>query len=262
MMITIMMIRKLRKAPWSGHLEENRCLDRICPIYTQHIICFWNPWNQDYNLGVFPVIMITIMMIRKLRECPWRGHLEENWCLDGIFLIYNQHIICFRNPCNQDYNLGVVPVIVLWVGNSHWHGSIWFGSDNSRADQTVAARWPHDRVVVWTYGYLWKALDVNNTILGTRSILGGTRGGNFLYIKGTWMVQNMWGSWLYSVQGCGVNRCAFFFLNIHDRIKSHKRNIFYLIFMIFGSFQILISTYDFRDMEFMYFHKYINFISQ
>ena len=205
MMITIMMIRKLRKAPWSGHLEENRCLDRICPIYTQHIICFWNPWNQDYNLGVFPVIMITIMMIRKLRECPWRGHLEENWCLDGIFLIYNQHIICFRNPCNQDYNLGVVPVIVLWVGNSHWPGSIWFGSDNSRADQTVAARWPHDRVVVWTYGYLWKALDVNNTILGTRSILGGQgggeRGGNFWYIKGTWMVQNMWGSWLYSVQG-------------------------------------------------------------
>ena len=40
--------------------------------------------------------------------------------------------------------MGVVPVIVLWVGNSHWPGSIWFGSDNSRADQTEIRQQRYD----------------------------------------------------------------------------------------------------------------------
>ena len=39
---------------------------------TQHIICDpwnpWNPWNQEYKLRTFTVMMITIMMIRKLRN--------------------------------------------------------------------------------------------------------------------------------------------------------------------------------------------------
>ena len=32
--------QEAQECPWSGHLEENMCLDRICLIYTQHIICF------------------------------------------------------------------------------------------------------------------------------------------------------------------------------------------------------------------------------
>ena len=60
--------QEAQKCPWSDHLEENRCLDGIFLIHTQHIICFWNPWNQEYKLRAFTVMMNTTMMIRKLRN--------------------------------------------------------------------------------------------------------------------------------------------------------------------------------------------------
>ena len=107
--------QEAQECPWRGHLEENWCLDGIFLIYNQHIICFRNPCNQDYNLGVVPVMMITIMMIRKLRNVLGSGHLEENRCLDRMCLIYTQHIICFWNPWNQDCNLRVLPVIMITI---------------------------------------------------------------------------------------------------------------------------------------------------
>ena len=41
--------QEAQECPWSDHLEENRWLDGILLINTQHIICFWNPWNMNYK---------------------------------------------------------------------------------------------------------------------------------------------------------------------------------------------------------------------
>ena len=74
------------------------CLDRDFVIATPHMIPFWNPWDIMRALEGCTGLLVTIRNIRKVRNIPKHGVLEDFGCLDGAFVIVTPHMIPFWNP--------------------------------------------------------------------------------------------------------------------------------------------------------------------
>ena len=57
-----------QECPKTGVLEDFGCLDGDFVIVPPHIIPFWKPWDHGSGQEVFPRILVTIRMIRKVKN--------------------------------------------------------------------------------------------------------------------------------------------------------------------------------------------------
>ena len=70
---------------------------------------FWNPWHQGSTLEVILGFLVTIRMIRNVKNVQNTGVLEDFRHLDGDFVIVPPHMLPFWNPWHHGSTLEVIP---------------------------------------------------------------------------------------------------------------------------------------------------------
>ena len=71
-----------QECPKTGVLEDFGCLDWVFVIVTILVIPFWNPWDQGSTLEVIPGFLVTIRMIRNVKNVQKVGF----WRILGILM--------------------------------------------------------------------------------------------------------------------------------------------------------------------------------